>query len=140
MTTYISGKETLEKTGQKVATEQRRYAIDPKVYLHDWVVDAGASVFALQGPAGSPKKRSIDDVLIRCFEEEAFGEWCYLSAQLAAAATTINIDDGAASAPGFIVPMDVLQLMKADLTETEVVLVTAVASNGLSATIEIWTS
>lgn len=128
--TYMTGKATINVATALVPARQVKLDVDPRIKWHEWALDEGAVLYAIQGPNGVRKKKTTAYEFHQ-WEKQAFGRWCYLSAQLNAAAGTMSVDDGAGGA-GYdhLKENDVLLLSTADMATQELVRVTATPTTG----------
>lgn len=130
MPSYITGKATINVSGAQVAANQVKVDVDPRIKWHEWALDEGAVLYALQGPNGVRKKMTTN-FKFNSWEKEAFGRWNFLSAEMAAAAGTMNVDDGAGGASfAHLKANDVLLLSTADMATQELVRVTTTPTSG----------
>jgi hypothetical protein len=130
MPSYMTGKATVNVATAQVPANQLKLDVDPRIKHHEWALDVGAVLFAIQGRGGI-KKKSTSSVQFKQWEKEAFGRWCYLSAQLNAAASQMSVDDGAGAAGyNHLKAGDVCMLVSADMATRELILVTATPTSG----------
>ena len=127
---YMTGKATINVAAAAVAANQVKVDVDPRIKWHEWALDEGAVLYALQGPNGVRKKKTTN-YKFNQWEKPAFGRWCYLSAQMNAAAAVMNVDDGAGGASfAHLKANDVVLLSTADMATQELVRVTATPTTG----------